>query len=60
MEQFRTSCTTETGDAQVSILVDMLKYYKKRVNLDHYVKINEETEEIAETVSEETVEQSVF
>jgi anti-sigma regulatory factor (Ser/Thr protein kinase) len=60
MEQFRTSCTTETGKAQVSILVDMLKYYKKRVNLDHYVKINEETEEIAETVSEETVEQSVF
>ena len=46
-------------EMQVSIFVDMLKYYKRRVNLDHYVKITEEIEDL-EPVSEETVEESVF
>jgi len=60
MERFSTtSGSTETKEMQVSILVDMLKYYKRRVNLDHYVKITEEIEDL-EPVNEETVEESVF
>ena len=58
MEQFRPNCNNETRDAQVSILVDMLKYYKKRVNADHYVKITEQ--EDLEPITEEIVEESVF
>ena len=58
MEQFRPNCDNETRDAQVSILVDMLKYYKKRVNADHYVKITEQ--EDLEPITEEIVEESVF
>ena len=59
MERFSTSGSTETKEMQAAILVDMLKYYKRRVNLDHYVKITEEIEDL-EPVSEETVEESVF
>ena len=59
MERFSTAGSTETQDMQQSILVDMLKYYKRRVNLDHYVKITEEMEDL-EPVNEETVEESVF
>ena len=60
MERFSTtSGSTETKEMQAAILVDMLKYYKRRVNLDHYVKITEEIEDL-EPVNEETVEESVF
>ena len=59
MERFTTAGSTETREMQAAILVDMLKYYKRRVNLDHYIKITEEVEDL-ETVNEETVEESVF
>ena len=59
MERFTTACNDETRNAQVGILVDMLKYYKQKVNLDHYIKITEELEDL-EPVNEETVEESVF
>ena len=35
MDRFTTNGRTETKEMQVSILVDMLKYYKRRVNSDH-------------------------
>jgi hypothetical protein len=48
------------GDSmQVEVLVDMLKYYKRRVNSDHYVRITEETE-VLEPVTEQTIEQSII
>tara|TARA_R100000742_G_C4278660_1_gene101776 strand:+ start:111 stop:2456 length:2346 start_codon:yes stop_codon:yes gene_type:complete len=59
MERFHTAGTKENMAMQVTIFVDMLKYYKRRVNLDHYVKITEEIEDL-EPVNEETVEESVF
>ena len=59
MERFYTAGNKTDMEMQVSIFVDMLKYYKRRVNLDHYVKITEEIEDL-EPVSEETVEESVF
>ena len=59
MDRFTTTGRTETKEMQVSILVDMLKYYKRRVNPDHYIKITEQTEDL-EPVTQETVEESIF
>jgi len=59
MDRFTTNGRTETKEMQVSILVDMLKYYKRRVNSDHYIKITDQTEDL-EPVTQETVEESIF
>jgi anti-sigma regulatory factor (Ser/Thr protein kinase) len=59
MDRFTPNGHGGTQDMQVSILVDMLKYYKRRVNPDHYITITDQTEDL-EVVTEETVEESVF
>lgn len=59
MDRFTINGTTTVMEMQVNILVDMLKYYKRRVNSDRYIKITDQTEDL-KPVTEETVEESVF
>jgi hypothetical protein len=49
----------DSDSMQVEVLVDMLKYYKRRVNPDHYVRITEETE-VLESVTEQTIEEVII
>ena len=59
MDRFQVHSMVGDDSMQVEVFVDMLKYYKRRVNPDHYVSITEETE-VLEPVTEETIEQSII
>jgi len=50
----RFNVHSSENDEQVGIFVDMLKYYKCKVNTNHYRK------EVLEPVTEETIEQSII
>ena len=59
LRRFHTANNDEDNKMQVSVLVDMMKYYKQKVELEHYITITDETEDL-EPVTDELVRESVF
>jgi hypothetical protein len=59
LRRFHTANNDQDNKMQVSVLVDMMKYYKQKVELEHYITITDETEDL-EPVTEEIEIESVF
>ena len=59
LRRFHTANNNKDAEDQASVLIDMMKYYKQKVDLEHYITITEETEDL-EPVDQETVEESIY